>query len=323
MFTDRIQRIAVGGSTAIHDGVLRGRDEVLGTWISRRLNRIVLLSDGQANVGPSRVEDFTRLGSALMVEGVSVSTIGLGLDYNEDLMLELARASDGNHAFARDPSDLINIFNREFNDVLASCAQTVSIDIELKTGVRAVRALSRDGTIAGAKAQFRMNQVYAGTEHYVLLEAGTRQGAGSGRRAGLGYRQGRLHAGQERRPADARYRHPRALQRVGRRRSRLAPTPRSGRRWSSRSRARGRARRSSCATRASSSRHGACSSRTRPRSTPTSRPVPSRRRASSQLGTQYNALGVQTAPASPSQMGYQRKLLRELDASGAGAATRY
>ena len=165
-----VRRIGLGGSTAIHDGVLKGRGEVLTYMEPRRLNRIVLLSDGQANVGPSRVEDFTRLGQGLLRERISVSTIGLGLGYNEDLMLQLALASDGNHAFARDPSDLITIFNREFNDVLASCAQTVSIDIDLKPGIRAVKAISRDGIITGSTAQFRMNQVYAATEHYVLLE---------------------------------------------------------------------------------------------------------------------------------------------------------
>jgi Ca-activated chloride channel homolog len=169
-FIDRIRRIGLGGSTAIADGVLKGRGEVLTFMDPRRLNRIVLLSDGQANVGPSRVEDFIRLGKGLLHERISVSTIGLGLGYNEDLMLQLALASDGNHAFARDPSDLITIFNREFNDVLAACAQTVSIDIDLKPGVRAVKAVSRDGTIAANTAQFRMNQVYAATEHYVLLE---------------------------------------------------------------------------------------------------------------------------------------------------------
>jgi Ca-activated chloride channel family protein len=99
-----------------------------------------------------------------------VSTVGLGLHYNEDLMLQLARASDGNHAFARDPSELIAIFNKEFDDVLGSCAQTVSIDIELKPGMRVVRALSRDGAIDGAKAQFKLAQIYAATEHYVLVE---------------------------------------------------------------------------------------------------------------------------------------------------------
>jgi Ca-activated chloride channel homolog len=111
-----------------------------------------------------------RSSADLLGEGISVSTIGLGLGYNEDLMLQLARASDGNHAFASGATDLIQIFNREFDDALGSCAQTVSIDVELRPGVRAVRALSRDGSIEAQHAQFRLNQVYQATEHYVLLE---------------------------------------------------------------------------------------------------------------------------------------------------------
>jgi Ca-activated chloride channel homolog len=167
---DLVRQVGVRGSTAIHAGVVQGAAEVAKFKEPQRLNRVVLLSDGQANVGPMRPGDFEALGSLLLGQGISVSTIGLGLGYNEDLMLKLARASDGNHAFARDPSDLIQIFNKEFNDVLSSCAQTVSIDIELQPGVRAVRAISREGKIEGQRAEFKLAQVYAATEHYVLLE---------------------------------------------------------------------------------------------------------------------------------------------------------
>jgi Ca-activated chloride channel family protein len=170
LYADLVRRVGARGSTAIHAGVLTGAAEVRKSKDAGRLNRVVLLSDGQANVGPRRPDDFALLGRALLAEGISVSTIGLGLGYNEDLMLALARSSDGNHAFARDPSDLIHIFNREFNDVLAACAHTVSIDIEMTPGIRAVKALSRDGAIAGSTAKFNLNQVYAATEHYVLLE---------------------------------------------------------------------------------------------------------------------------------------------------------
>jgi Ca-activated chloride channel family protein len=170
LFTDQVRTIMSRGSTAIHAGVLTGAAEVAKHMDPKRLNRVVLLSDGQANIGPSRPDDFAVLGRALLSRGISVSTIGLGLAYNEDLMLQLARFSDGNHAFARDPSDLITIFNKEFDDVLGSCAQTVSVDIELKPGIKAVRALSRDGQIEGQTAKFTFNQIYAATEHYVLLE---------------------------------------------------------------------------------------------------------------------------------------------------------
>jgi Ca-activated chloride channel homolog len=170
LFANGIRQIGTRGSTAIHDGVMEGAREVRRFKDAKRLNRIVLLSDGQANVGPRQPADFARLGSALLGEGISVSTIGLGLGYNEDLMLQLARASDGNHAFANAPNDLIQIFNREFDDVLAACAQTVAIDVEVGSGVKLVRALSREGSLQNERASFQMNQVYAATEHYVLME---------------------------------------------------------------------------------------------------------------------------------------------------------
>jgi len=179
-FIDRIRQITARGQTAIHGGVLEGAEQVRHNLDRRRLNRVVLLSDGQANVGPRRPDDFARLGRELLQQGISVSTIGVGLQYNEDLMLQLARASDGNHTFVGDSTDLIQVFNKEFDDVLASCAQTVSVDVELKPGVRVVRALSRDGKIDGQTAQFQFNQIYAATEHYVLMEVEVDQPAASG-----------------------------------------------------------------------------------------------------------------------------------------------
>jgi Ca-activated chloride channel family protein len=176
VFIQRIERIAAGGSTAIHDGVVLGAGELRKFKDPGRLNRLILLSDGQANVGPRHPAEFAALGAALLAEDISVTTIGLGAGYNEDLMFELARASDGNHAFARAAADLGAIFNREFDDVLGSCAQTVAIDIDLEPGARALRTLSREGTVEGGRASFRLNQVYAGAEHYVLLELELDQG---------------------------------------------------------------------------------------------------------------------------------------------------
>jgi len=169
-YINRIRQVSARGNTAIYAGVTEGASQVRKFKDNMRLNRVVLLSDGLANVGPSRPEEFARLGAELLADGISVSTIGLGLQYNEDLMAQLARASDGNHAFVSESADLVQIFNKEFDDVLSACAQTVSIDVELNPGLRVVRSMSRDGKIEGRNAQFRMNQVYQATEHYVLLE---------------------------------------------------------------------------------------------------------------------------------------------------------
>src|SRR5262249_32047712 len=96
----RIAAIVPQGSTALFAGVSKGIEEVRKFRDAAHVNRVVLLSDGQANVGPSSPNELGRLGAATAKEGISITTIGLGLGYNEDLMTQLAMRSDGNHGFA-------------------------------------------------------------------------------------------------------------------------------------------------------------------------------------------------------------------------------
>src|SRR4029453_6495545 len=92
----RLSRIQPSGSTALYAGVKLGAEQVERHLSSKRINRVILLSDGLANVGPSSPRDLRQLGHALSERGLAVSTIGVGDDYNEDLMAGLAEASDAN-----------------------------------------------------------------------------------------------------------------------------------------------------------------------------------------------------------------------------------
>jgi Ca-activated chloride channel family protein len=134
------------------------------------VNRIILLSDGQANVGPSSAADLGNLGTSLIKEGISVTTLGLGTDYNEDLMFQLAQRSDGNHYFIEHTTDLARQFGYEFDDVLSVVAQEVTVRITCGPDVRPVRVLGREGDITGQVATTYLNQVYGDQEKYVLLE---------------------------------------------------------------------------------------------------------------------------------------------------------
>src|SRR5690606_34115335 len=80
-----IEGITASGSTALHAGVKSGAAEMREYISDRRINRVILLSDGLANVGPSSTSDLRRLGRELAQDGIAVTTIGLGDDYNEDL----------------------------------------------------------------------------------------------------------------------------------------------------------------------------------------------------------------------------------------------
>lgn len=165
-----IDRMRSDGKTALFAGVSKGAAEVRKFLNKDRVNRVILLSDGQANVGPSSPTELGDLGTSLSKDGITVTTIGLGTGYNEDLMANLAGYSDGNHAFVKDASDLGKIFKYEFGDVLSVVAQNVQIEIQCKNGIKPLRILGRDGTILGQTVRTNMSQLYSEQEKFVLIE---------------------------------------------------------------------------------------------------------------------------------------------------------
>lgn len=166
----KINSIRPGGFTALFGGVSKGIAEVRKFLNKKRINRVILLSDGLANVGPSSPNALGRLGEASAKQHIAITTIGLGLGYNEDLMTQLARRSDGNHGFAKNASDLSRIFRAELGDLFSVVAQEVALHIHCAPGIRPVRILDRPAEIRGRHVRLQLNQLYSRQEKYFLLE---------------------------------------------------------------------------------------------------------------------------------------------------------
>lgn len=167
---NKIAQLTPRGSTAIWAGMQAGANEVRKFKSREYVNRIILLSDGLANQGPSKPEDFARLGRELAGEGMTVSTIGLGLGYNEDLMAGLAQNADGSHTFVQEPADLVGFLNREFDDVAGIVAQDIEIRIRVSPGLKPMRSLGREARIDGDTIVYSVKQVIGGTDSVVLAE---------------------------------------------------------------------------------------------------------------------------------------------------------
>ncbi|HIE00003.1 MAG TPA: VWA domain-containing protein [Thiotrichaceae bacterium] len=165
-----IKRLRAGGQTALYDGVKKGAQEIRKFLHRNRVNRMILVSDGRANVGPDSPTELGLLGASLSKEGIAVTTIGLGLGYNEDLMTQLAGKSNGNHVFAENAKDLARFFDYELSDILAVIAQEVKVTITCADGIRPVRSLGKEAEIQGQQVQIALNQLYSEHENKLLLE---------------------------------------------------------------------------------------------------------------------------------------------------------
>ena len=165
-----IENIQASGNTALFAGVSKGAAEVRKFLDDKHVNRVILLSDGLANVGPSSPAELEQLGQALLKEGVSVSSLGLGTGYNEDLMTSLAAASSGNHVFIENADNLIAVFNNEFDDLLSVVASDIELKIHLSPEMRPVRMLGTPADIHGPQVRWVLGQLYARQERYFILE---------------------------------------------------------------------------------------------------------------------------------------------------------
>ncbi|MGF1483801.1 MAG: VWA domain-containing protein [Opitutales bacterium] len=154
-----IARLQSRGNTNIYAGLQLAAAQSAEYRTAERFDRMILLSDGLANSGPSKPTDFARLGRELADEAISVSTIGLGIDYNEDLMTRLSAAGQGNAYFASKPTELAGIFESEIGDVLNVVGTNATIQVHLS-----------EGEIAGNRVSIDINQLYAEQEKYALVE---------------------------------------------------------------------------------------------------------------------------------------------------------
>lgn len=139
---DLISRVTARGSTALHEAWVRGGLTVSDHMIDQGINRVVLITDGLANVGVTNTDEIVSQTLGLFQRGVSTSTIGIGADFNEDLLMPMAQAGGGNAWHVVEPDDMQNIFQIELEGLIAQFAHTVSLSLIPADGVRIVDALN-------------------------------------------------------------------------------------------------------------------------------------------------------------------------------------
>jgi Ca-activated chloride channel family protein len=161
-FLAAIQTIQRGGSTALFDGWLAGATEVANHLDPTALNRVLLLSDGQANEGLTDQQEIAAKVAGLTARGISTSSFGLGDGFDEDLMGAIANAGDGTLAFIESPAQLADLYASELQGLASTHGKRVSIGIRPKNGAELVDLLNDlDATEHG---NFRLPNLRAGQE---------------------------------------------------------------------------------------------------------------------------------------------------------------
>ena len=129
-----VQRIALGGGTNMGEGLLRAR-EVLQSQPSERRKRVLLLSDGHANQGVTDPAALAELVKNVTKDQAVLSTIGMGLGFNEALVSLLADHGMGNYSYLENLASLGTILAKDLNDARGVYASKSEIEVTPGPGV--------------------------------------------------------------------------------------------------------------------------------------------------------------------------------------------
>jgi Ca-activated chloride channel family protein len=130
-----IEGIWDDGGTNIGAGLHAGRSHLVTARESYAVNRIILLSDGQPTEGIIEEPALTEVVKSIRAEHITVSAIGVGTDFNEDLMQDFAEYGAGAYGFLEDAGQLATLFQRDLQQAATSVARNVELSFELPEGV--------------------------------------------------------------------------------------------------------------------------------------------------------------------------------------------
>ncbi|MBT8446989.1 MAG: VWA domain-containing protein [Gammaproteobacteria bacterium] len=158
-----LDRLSAGGSTNGAAGIRLAYDLAQDALIDGGINRVILATDGDFNVGTVNFEALVDLVERERKSGVSLTTLGFGTgNYNDRLMERLADAGNGNHAYIDTLAEARKVLVEQVSSTLQTIASDVKIQIEFNPAVVAEYRLIGYENRMLAREDFNNDQVDAG-----------------------------------------------------------------------------------------------------------------------------------------------------------------
>lgn len=166
----KISGIRDAGGTNLSGGMMEGYTQVKSTFKKGYVNRVLLMSDGLANEGITSQDALQKIAKEYCTErGISISTFGIGLDYNENLMTGLAEFGCGNYYFIDDPEHIPSIFEKELNGMMNLVAANVKLSVKIPAGLSLDKAFGYKYELEGNTVIFNFRDVFSEETKAVLL----------------------------------------------------------------------------------------------------------------------------------------------------------
>lgn len=171
----KVDKLTERGGTNLTGGMLEGYSQVKSMKREGYVNRVLLLTDGLANEGITDPLKMKKLAAdKYALEGIALSTFGLGAGYNEELLTALAESGGANYYFIGEADRISEIFNRELQGLLSVLGQNSVVSLNLPEGTTCEKVFGYPFEQSNGKVLIRLSDIYANDEKGIVIKLKTK-----------------------------------------------------------------------------------------------------------------------------------------------------
>ena len=130
-----VKSVGAGGGTNLGAGLQAGINLLNTPLRSSNAARVILISDGLANRGITDLKSLTGIAAAAVESEFAISTVGVGVEFNEHLMTAIADRGTGSYYYLENPSAFAEVFQQEFFNTRAASITGLKIQIPINDGI--------------------------------------------------------------------------------------------------------------------------------------------------------------------------------------------
>ena len=149
-----IRSVRAGGGTNLGAGLQTGINLLLSASHNGNSGKVILISDGLANKGITSPQVLGNMAGVAVEKEFAVSTLGVGIDFNEQLMTNIADKGAGNYYYLENPDAFAEVFQKEFFYTQITAVNGVSVHLSLPNGISLINAAGYPITVQNNHAVF-------------------------------------------------------------------------------------------------------------------------------------------------------------------------
>jgi len=170
LITEHITRLDVGNTTDLFGGIALGCAQVASVASPAYVNRALLFTDGEPTAGNKDFASIVGQGAEQKTRGITVTALGFGPEYNEELLAAIAKKSGGNYYYIMRPELIPEVFRKELQTMMSTVARNLRLRARTSRWVQVRQVIGKQPTFGHRSAEVTLADIERGEVQTAIVE---------------------------------------------------------------------------------------------------------------------------------------------------------